>query len=224
MPSRAPAARDARGSGRTGRRHVELRVRRGDRSVGASRRRVPRARRARASSASISRSASRSETRATSPRGTPRSTPSSRCSRSSSPPTPTAPRARSCVTKAGGRIVVTTWSPRGSSPRRARSSARGWRWSIPRPRRAHAIAVAEAGGLAGLPCAMLSPHRAPLRTRHARRGGASDSKDYAELSVTRPDGPGVTRNAFDDSTGALVEELRARRLRRRAPRAHRGSS
>jgi nitronate monooxygenase len=96
-----------------------------------------------------------------------------------------------------------------------------------------AVAVCEAGGLGALPCAMLTPdriraevavirkatpgpinlnffvHRPP--TADADRAHAwrdRIAKYYAELSIARPEGPGPTRAPFDETTCAVVEELR----------------
>lgn len=96
-----------------------------------------------------------------------------------------------------------------------------------------AIAVCEAGGLGALPCAMLSPdqiraevalvrartrgplnlnffvHRPPtVDAERARVWRDRVAKYYAELSVARPDGPGPTRAPFDETTSAIVEEVR----------------
>jgi nitronate monooxygenase len=96
-----------------------------------------------------------------------------------------------------------------------------------------AVAVCEAGGLGALPCALLSPeqiraevsvireetpcplnlnffvHREPTPDpERARVWRERIARYYGELSVARPQGPGPTRNPFDDTTCALVEELR----------------
>ena len=96
-----------------------------------------------------------------------------------------------------------------------------------------AIAVSEEGGLGALPCAMLSPEqiRAEVAVFRAQRARPINlnffvhqtpiidpdrarlwrdrvAKYYAELGVARPEGPGPTRNPFDESSCAIVEELR----------------